>query len=64
MVKKFEDICELEELEKEGKTDVQLLDARGPPLYEKGHIPIAKNVFYKKMTNEANDTVKTPEEIK
>jgi 3-mercaptopyruvate sulfurtransferase SseA len=48
----------------EGKSDAQLIDARGEPTYAAGHIPVAKNLFFKKFQNDDDGTVKKPEEVR
>jgi thiosulfate/3-mercaptopyruvate sulfurtransferase len=61
--KNYVDIASLEKEIAEGKSDAQLIDARGEPAYAAGHIPVAKNLFFKKFQND-DGTVKRPEEVR
>lgn len=63
MVRSFEQICELESQIKEGKSDVQVFDARGEESYNKGHIEVSKNISCLKFHNPENNTAKKPEEV-
>jgi thiosulfate/3-mercaptopyruvate sulfurtransferase len=63
LIRYYEQIIELETKIAAGESDTQILDARGPGSYKKGHITVAKSVPYISFVNEDN-TVKNPEEIR
>jgi thiosulfate/3-mercaptopyruvate sulfurtransferase len=61
--KNYADIASLEKEIAEGKSDVQIIDARGEAAYAAGHIPVSKTLFFKKFQND-DGTVKKPEEVR
>lgn len=58
----YANIAEIEKEITDGKSDAQIVDARGEPMYAAGHIPVAKNTFFKKFQND-DGTIKKPEEV-
>ena len=60
--KNYADIANLEKEIADGKSDAQIIDGRGEAVYAAGHIPVAKNMSFKKFQND-DGTVKKPEEV-
>ena len=59
----YAQIAEIENEIANGKSDTTIIDARPEPSYTAGHIPVAKNLCFKKFQNE-DGTVKSPEQVK